>query len=439
MAYAFEGNAVNMTNLASGNYAYEPTAAQRNNNRIICFYRKDTFVYLQYSDDRGDTWEDAAQILSDSNARTPDVCYNYNDGWALVWGTHTDEGTYEGEDWEIKFCQALAKTSIISDLLESTVEKGIDVTASGLRIIIANEDNAYDFQKKDTIWENQIVPGSEIEFYVGLGSNLNKRFKGEIDSAEYKDGEGIIEIVARGKAGILIDSKLVVKRTYSTSKTYKEVAEDLFKAAGFESDEYYVEDTTVTLAEEKIFDREETYYAAFQNICEDMGWIIWEDEDGKVWLTSPTNYPVSLWNYFLNINAFSWNRALDRLNVPYKVVIVNEDTGIEKEAIVDAQTFASLNQKAIDYQQTEEDDGNNVQQIANNIANDYELKLFTVDIIVPYNFYLQVRDRVTLYHTHLGTTYYNVGIVIRVTETFGRKGLSNPGGMFSNLTIAVIS
>jgi len=44
-----------------------------------------------------------------------------------------------------------------------------------------------------------------------------------------------------------------------------------------------------------------------------------------------------------------------------------------------------------------------------------------------------------LYHTHLGTTYYNVGIVIRVTETFGRKGLSNPGGMFSNLTIAVIS
>lgn len=437
MAYEFEGSPVNVTNLGSGNEAKEPTAIQYHTNRISCIYRKANLLYIQYSDDRGSTWESASQIIADTNAKEPCICRNYFDGWALVWAAYTDEGTYEIENWEIKFCQALSKTSLISDILEASIDKGIGMTANSLRAVISNEDNKYDFQKADSIWEGQLVFGNEVEFYAGLGDNLNKRFKGEIDVVNYKDVEGIIEISARSRASKLLDGKFGEKKTYSTSLTYKQAIEAVLQLAGFESDEYHIEDTAIVLSEEKIFDREQTLLTAIQELMDDMGWIIWEDEDGKIWIGTPTNYPTIIWNYIMNVNCFSVGRNLDRISIPSKVIVSNEDLNIEKEADLDPQDFGVLNSDSIEYISTREDDESNIQTIANARRDDLELKVFTIEILVPYNFYLQLRDKIQIQNTKIPKT--NVGILIRVTETVGRKGLRSVSGMYSQLRIAVIS
>lgn len=437
MAYEFAGNAVNVTSLASGIEAVEPSAVQYHTNRINCIYRKANLLYIQYSDDRGLTWSVASQIVDDVNAKYPCICRNYFDGWALVWEAYTDEGSYEGEDWEIKFCQALAKTSIISDILDVSIDKGLDMTANSLRILISNEDNKYDFQVEDTVWEGQLVPGNEIEFFAGLGDNLNRRFKGEIDIVDYRDMDSTIEISARSRASKLLDSKLGEKKTYSTSLTYKETVNLLMQLAGFKLDEYHIEDTTVTLSEEKVFDREQTFYSAIEELMNDMGWILWEDEDGLMLIETPTNYPTVIWNYVINENCFSIGRNLDRMNIPYKVIVSNEDLNIEEESVLDPQSFAVLNPKIVEYISTKEDNKSNIQNIANARRNDLELKIFTEEVLVPYNFYLQLRDRVQIVNTKISKT--NMGIIIRITETIGRTGLRSVSGMYSQIRIAVIS
>ena len=433
MAYQFAGNPVNITNLATGYYTYEPTAVQYHTNRIVCIYRKDSKLYLQYSDDRGDTWSSPSQVVDDVNAKFPCLCRNYLDGWALVWEAYTDEGSYPGLDWEIKFTMALFRTSIISKLLSANVDKGIDMAANGMKAAVAQEDNEFDFQVEGTIWEGQMSSGKEIELYLGLGDNLDRRFCGFIDTVRYRDSQGTIELSCRGRPSLLIDSKIGEKVTFGTGLTYKEVVVNLLSLAGLTSGEYYVEDTSVTLAEEKIFDRQDSYQSAIDRICDDIGWIVWEDEDGVIYVQSPTNYPVNLWNYFLNINCFSFDRTLDRMGVPSKVVVSNEGEGIEKSADISAHGWITLDTGRINYLATREDDPDVIQDIADKVAGDLSLKIFTIDLLVPLNFYIQVRDRVTVLNTGFDPPVSNTGIVIKVAENIDKKG------MYSRLTVAMIS
>ena len=440
MAYEFEGAAVNVTSLGTGIYAGEPTAVQYHTNRIVCIYRKGFLLYTQYSDDRGSTWTAAAQVVDDTNAKYPCICRNYNDGWALVWAAYTFEsslGHGATQDWEILFVQALAITSIISDLLEISVDKGADMIANHLKLSISQEDNEYDFQNVGTTWEGQLIPGNVVELFVGLGSNLNQRFKGVIDVVDYKDAQGIIEISARSRASILLDGKFNAKTQYKTSQTYQEVATAIFTLAGFETDEFHIESTSVTLAEEKVFDREETYLSGLQDIMDDMGWIIWEDEDGMIWVQTPTQYPSILWNYYLNVNCFSFTRNLDKINIPSSVIVANEDENIQKTSDIDPQDFAILNDSNIEYINTKEDNAANIQDIADARRDELELKLFIIDVLVPYNFYLQIRDRIQIHNTKLGIS--NIGVIIRAREVAGRKGLRNTEGLYSHLSVAVIS
>jgi len=432
MAYQFEGAQVNITNLASGNEAKEPTAVQYHTNRINCIYRKASLLYIQYSDDRGLTWSSASQIIDDINAREPCICRNYYDGWALAWNAYTDEGSYEGEDWEIKFCQALPSISVVKDIISANVDKGIDMIANGARVTISNRNFEFDFQRADSLWEKRIIPGSKIELFMGLGENLDKRFCGYIDNVKYDDNQTQISISARGMAGVAIDKKIGEKKVYGTDKNYKQVFIDLLTSCGFSSDEYYIEDISVNLAEEKVFNREDTYMSAIQKVCDDIGWIIWEDEDGKIFIGSPSNYPVVVWNYFLNVNCFSLSRNIDKTGIPYKVVVTNEELGIEKEAIVENHGWITVDQNIIEYFTTEEDDPSNIQQAANDIASDLSLKIFTIDIMVPLNFYIQVRDRVKIFQTEISPVVTNEGIVIKVSESVGQDG------MFSRLTVAVV-
>ena len=267
MAYQFAGDAVNITNLATGYYTYEPTAVQYHTNRIVCIYRKDSRLYLQHSDDRGDSWSDPSQVVNDANARFGCLCRNYLDGWALVWEAYTDQGSYPDLDWEIKFCMALFRTSIISKLISASVDKGIDMAANGLKAVVAQEDNEFDFQVEGTIWEGQMSSGRQIELYLGLGDNLDRRFRGFIGTVRYRDGQGTIELSCRGRPSILIDSKIGEKVTFGESMTYKEVVASLLTLAGLKEEEFYVEDTTVTLAEEKVFDRQDSYQSAIDRIC----------------------------------------------------------------------------------------------------------------------------------------------------------------------------
>jgi len=440
MAYEFEDAPVNITGLGSGIFANEPTAVQYHTNRIVCIYRKGFLIYTQYSDDRGATWAAASQLVDDTNAKYPMLCRSYNDGWALVWAAYTNEsdaGYGATEDWEIKFTQALAITSIISDLLEINVDKGADMIANHLKIIINQEDNKYDFQNTGTIWEGQLIPGNSVELFVGLGNNLNQRFKGVIDVVDYKDAQGIIEISARSRASILLDGKFNAKTQYKTSQTYQEVATAIFTLAGFETDEFHIEGTAVTLAEEKIFDREETYLSGLRDIMDDMGWIIWEDEDGLMWIQTPTQYPSVLWNYYLNVNCFTFSRNLDKINIPSSVMVANEDENIQKTSDIDPQDFAILNDDNIEYINTKEDNAANIQAIADARRDELELKIFIIDVLVPYNFYLQLRDRIQIHNTKLGIS--NIGVIIRAREVAGRKGLRNTEGLYSHLSVAVIS
>lgn len=249
--------------------------------------------------------------------------------------------------------------------------------------------------------------------------------------------DSTIEISARSRASKLLDSKLGEKKTYSTSLTYKETVNLLMQLAGFKLDEYHIEDTTVTLSEEKVFDREQTFYSAIEELMNDMGWILWEDEDGLMLIETPTNYPTVIWNYVINENCFSIGRNLDRMNIPYKVIVSNEDLNIEEESVLDPQSFAVLNPKIVEYISTKEDNKSNIQNIANARRNDLELKIFTEEVLVPYNFYLQLRDRVQIVNTKISKT--NMGIIIRITETIGRTGLRSVSGMYSQIRIAVIS
>ena len=440
MAYEFEDAPVNITSLGSGIDAAEPTAIQYHTNRIVCIYRKGFLLYTQYSDDRGLTWTAAAQAVDDDNAKYPSICRNYNDGWALAWAAYTNDsdlGLGTTVDWEVKFVQALSTTSIIADLLDVSVDKGVDMTANQLKVTIAQEDSQYDFQNPGTMWEGQLIPGNGIEFYAGLGDNLDKRFKGIIDVVDYRDAEGVIEISARSRANLLLDGKFNAKTQYKTSQTYQEVASAILVLAGFETDEFHIEGTLVTLAEEKVIDREESYLSGLQDVMDDMGWIIWEDEDGMIWIETPTEYPSVLWNYYLNVNCFSFSRNLDKINVPSSIVVSNEEANIQKSADIDPQDFVILNDDEIEYIETKEDDAANIQAIADARRDEVELKLFTIDVMVPYNFYLQLRDRVQIHNTPMSIT--NVGVVTRAREVIGRKGLRNTEGLYSHLSVAVIS
>jgi hypothetical protein len=433
VAYQFAGDAVNVTSLATGYYTYEPTAVQYHTNRIVCIYRKDSKLYLQYSDDRGNTWSDPSQVVDDANARFACLCRNYLDGWALVWEAYTDDGSYSGLDWEIKFTRALFRTSILSKLISAGVDKGIDMAANGLKAVIAQEGHEFDFQVSGTMWENQMSSGKEIELYLGLGDNLDRRFKGFIDTVSYRDGQGTIDLSCRGRPSLLIDRKIGEKMTFSASLTYKEVIVSLLSLAGLTSAEYYVEDASVTLAEEKVFDRQDSYQSAIDRICDDIGWIVWEDEDGIIYVKSPTNYPVNLWNYFLNINCFSFDRTLDRMGVPARVVVSNENVSIEKSSEIETHGWITLDEGRTNYLATREDDPDIIQDIADKVAGDLSLKIFTIDLLVPLNFYIQVRDRLTVFNTGFDPVVSNTGIVIKVAENIDSKG------MYSRLTVAMIS
>ena len=275
--------------------------------------------------------------------------------------------------------------------------------------------------------------GKEVELFLGLGGNLDRRFRGFIDTVRYRDGQGTIELSCRGRPSLLIDSKIGEKVTFSESMTYKEVVVNLLTLAGLTSGEYYVEDTAVTLAEEKVFDRQDSYQSAIDRICDDIGWIVWEDEDGIIYVQSPTNYPVNLWNYFLDVNCFSFDRTLDRMGIPAKVIVSNEGEGIEKSAGIDAHSWITLDEKRINYLATREDDPDVIQDIADKVAGDLSLKIFTIDLLVPLNFYIQVRDRVTVFNTVFDPPVSNTGIVIKVAENIDKKG------MYSRLTVAMIS
>ena len=433
MAYQFEAAPINVTSLGTGYYAGQPTAVQYHTNRIVCVYRKDNILYLQYSDDRGDTWSSPSQVVDDSNGKFPCICRNYLDGWALLWAAYTDEGSYPGQDWEIKFAMALFRTSIISKLISASVDKGIDMAANGMKAVVAQEGHEFDFQVSGTIWEGQMSSGKEIELYLGLGDNLDRRFKGYIDTVRYRDGQGTIELSCRGKPSILIDRKIGEKLTYSASLTYKEVVVNLLTLSGLTPGEYYVEDTAVTLAEEKIFDRQDSYQSAVKAISDDIGWIVWEDEDGIIYVQSPTNYPVNLWNYFLNVNCFSFDRTLDRMGVPARVVVSNENVGIEKSSEIETHGWITLDEDRINYLATREDDPDIIQDIADKVAGDLSLEIFTIDLLTPLNFYIQVRDRVTVFNTGFDPVVSNTGIVIKVAENIDSKG------MYSRLTVAMIS
>ncbi len=440
MAYEFEDAPVNITGLGSGIHGNEPTAIQYHTNRIVCIYRKGFLLYTQYSDDRGSTWTAASQVVDDTNAKYPMLCRNYSDGWALVWAAYTNDSDlgHEGtQDWEIKFTQALATTSIILDLLDFSVDKGIDMVANQLKVSIAQEDGQYDFQKTGTLWEGQLIPGNEVTLYAGLGDNLNKRFRGTLDVVDYRDAEGTIEISARSRGNLLLDGKFNSKVQYATDQTYNQVANAIMVLAGFESGEYQIEATTTTLAEEKVFDREELFLSGIQDVMDDMGWIIWEDEDGVIWIQTPTTYPSVLWNYYLNQNCFAFSRNLDKLSIPSSVIVANEEASLQKTADIDPQDFAILNDAEIEYIDTKEDGEANIQAIADARRDELELKIFTIDILVPYNFYLQLRDRVQIHNTMLSIS--NVGVITRAREVAGRKGLRSTQGLYTHLSVAVIS
>ena len=75
----------------------------------------------------------------------------------------------------------------------------------------------------------------------------------------------------------------------------------------------------------------------------------------------------------------------------------------------------------------------NKQDIADKVAGDMSLKIFTIDLLVPLNFYIQVRDRVTVFNTGFDPPVSNTGIIIKVAENIDSKG------MYSRLTVAMIS
>ena len=424
------GDATNITNLSSGNTAFEPTAVQYHTNRINCIYRKNGILYIQYSDDRGLTWNNSSQIVSDLDTKEPCICRNYKDGWALVWSAYTDEGI-SGSDWEIKFCQALAKVSIIDKLISAGVEKGIDMAANGFRCSIAQEGFEYDFQNQDSIWEGLLIPGNQIEFFAGLGGNLDRRFKGKIDSIQYNDAQQQISISARGMPHKIIDRCLGVKKTYSTLYTYTQAISDLFELAGFRTTEYRVQATTLKLSEEVVFDRNETYSGAIKKLCDNIGWIIWEDEDGIILVGSPSNYPANVWHYYFDQNCFSFSRSIDSSGIPSRVVVSNE-AGIEKYADVETHGWINIDPSIISYLTTDETDEDAIQEMADSVASDLSLKIFTIDIAVPLNFYIQVRDRINIYQTFFNPMVVNTGIIIKVSESI------DSNGMHSRLTVAVI-
>ncbi|MDD5435346.1 MAG: hypothetical protein PH343_07955 [Nitrospira sp.] len=428
MAYQFEGDQVNITSLASGYNAATPAAIQYHSNRITCIYEKGSLLYVQYSDDRGLTWSGASQIVNDTNAKEPCICRNYFDGWALVWNAYTDEGSFGGFDWEIKFTQALAKMSIVEDIVSASISKGIDMNANGLNVSIAQEKSKYDFQRK-SIWQGQLNPGSAIELFIGLGEYLDRRFKGYIDNVKYDDLKDVLSISARGRPAILIDNKLGQRLSYGTNKTYKQIIIDLITKAGLEDRDFYVEDTSVKPSEERIFERDKTYMNAINELAGDLGWIIYEDEDGKIYVRSPQNSQVNSWNYFRNVNCFTLKRNIDKSGIPYKVVVFNEEAGIEKSAIVNTHNWIALDENNIEYLSSDDTNPASIQATANNIAEDYALKIFTIDIMVPLNFYIQIRDRVTVFNENLSVS--NKGIVINITENLGKS-------LTSTLTLAVI-
>ena len=420
------GDEVNITNLSSGYSALEPSAIQYHTNRINCIYRKGALLYIQYSDDRGLTWNGASQIVADTNAKEPCICKNYKDGWALVWSAYTDEG-YSGPDWEIKFTEALSKMSIIDDLVSASISKGIDMSANGLNISIAQENSKYDFQR-ESIWQGQLNPGSVIELYIGLGGNLDRRFSGYIDNIKYDDLKDVLSISARGKPAILIDNKLGERLSYGTDKTYSQIITDILRKKLTDM-EFFVEDTLIKPAEEVIIERDKTYMSVITELAKNLGWIVYEDEDGKIYVQSPVNLQANSWNYYRNVNCFTLKRNIDRGNIPYKVVVYNEEAGIEKFAIVNSHNWITLDVNNIEYVSTDDTDPESIQDTADSIAEDYSLKIFTIDIMVPLNFYVQIRDLVTIFNENLGVS--NRGIIIKITENLGAS-------LTSTLTLAVI-
>ncbi|MCB5258794.1 MAG: hypothetical protein LHW47_06520, partial [Candidatus Cloacimonetes bacterium] len=114
---------------------------------------------------------------------------------------------------------------------------------------------------------------------------------------------------------------------------------------------------------------------------------------------------------------------------PYKVVVYNEEAGIEKSAIVNSHNWITLDVNNIEYVSTDDTDPESIQDTADSIAEDYSLKIFTIDIMVPLNFYVQIRDLVTIFNENLGVS--NRGIIIKITENLGAS-------LTSTLTLAVI-
>ena len=103
--------------------------------------------------------------------------------------------------------------------------------------MVAQEDNEFDFQVEGTIWEGQMSSGRQIELYLGLGDNLDRRFRGFIDTVRYRDGQGTIELSCRGRPSLLIDRRIGEKVTFGESMTYKEVVASLLTLAGLSEEE----------------------------------------------------------------------------------------------------------------------------------------------------------------------------------------------------------